>query len=203
MKAKTLALSQRGSIHWFLVGSLILMMSMTPPLMGKEMKDSGHEYWDLSQQLSWRSVTDGVMGGVSQGSMTKTERQGQSCLRLAGRVSTANNGGFIQINARLPERIRDKVSDYEGVVIRVMGNEEAYQVHLKSDNLWLPWQSYRSRFQATSDWQEIRMPFSAFEPYKTRSSLKPQRINRIGIVAIGRDFDADFCVSGVGLYKRI
>ena len=44
----------------------------------------------------WRLITDGVMGGVSSGTLKKDTIEGKPCLRLRGDVSLQNNGGFIQ-----------------------------------------------------------------------------------------------------------
>ena len=86
--------------------------------------------------------------------------------------------------------------------LQVLGNGERYNVHLRSSDLWLPWQSYRAEFVATGQWTTVRLPFSEFAPYKTGSPLRPGRLKRIGIVAIGRDFDAEVCVTGLAWYRR-
>jgi len=149
----------------------------------------------------WRLVTDGVMGGISSGTMRHEEREGRACVCLAGDVSTANNGGFIQIALDLDDDIAARAADYDGVALQVLGNGEAYNVHLRSSDLWLPWQSYRAGFVALADWSAVRLPFSGFEPYKTGSSLRPERLKRIGLVAIGRDFKADVCVADLAFYR--
>lgn len=149
----------------------------------------------------WRLVTDGVMGGVSTGEMRYEERQGKACVCLAGDVSTANNGGFIQIALDLDEDVAARAADYDGVVLRVLGNSEAYNLHLRSSDLWLPWQSYRAGFVADAAWSAVRLPFAGFEPYKTGSKLRPGRLKRIGVVAIGREFEADVCVADLAFYR--
>jgi hypothetical protein len=149
----------------------------------------------------WRLVTDGVMGGVSTGAMQHVEREGRACVCLAGDVSTANNGGFIQIALDLDKAVAARAADYDGVELQVLGNGEEYNVHLRSSDLWLPWQSYRSGFSAGTAWSAVRLPFSGFEPYKTGSTLRPERLKRVGIVAIGREFSADVCVTGLAFYR--
>ena len=125
----------------------------------------------------WRVVTDGVMGGVSRAAMLEDQSQGRSCLRLRGQVSLENNGGF------------------------VAGNGETYNLHLKTADLWFPWQSFRASFEASSEWRTVRIPFEQFEPYRTRAELDLQALRRIGIVAIGRAFEADLCVSRLVFYR--
>ena len=46
---------------------------------------------------SWRFVADGVMGGLSTGSLKREEIADRSAVRLQGRVRLEKNGGFIQV----------------------------------------------------------------------------------------------------------
>ena len=157
----------------------------------------------LIDPASWRLVTDGVMGGVSRGRLMADETAGRDCVRLSGQVSTANNGGFIQAAADLPAAAATRLDDYLGLRVTLRGNGEPYNVHLRTADLWLPWQSYRASVTATPDWQSFELPFSEFEPYKTRKALRPSRLQRVGIVAIGRDFEADVCIGELGFYRPV
>lgn len=150
---------------------------------------------------SWRLVTDGVMGGVSTGELTVDEIDKRPCLRLRGKVSTDNNGGFIQAALDLEEDLLRDASTYEGIVIEVYGNNESYNLHLRQDGLWLPWQSMRATFTSSPQWQTHYLPFAEFTPYKTGAKLKPDRLSRIGLIAIGRDFAADLCLGKIGYYR--
>jgi hypothetical protein len=149
----------------------------------------------------WRLVTDTVMGGVSNGQLTVEEIDGRPCLRLRGDVRTENNGGFIQAALDLETvRVRD-ASAFDGVVIDVYGNGETYNLHLRQDGLWLPWQAFRVSFMAPPGWQTLYLPFAQFQPHKTSDSLKRDRLKRIGVVAIGRAFYADLCIGRIGYYR--
>ena len=150
---------------------------------------------------NWQLVTDGVMGGVSQGTLTSASYQGKPCVRLRGVVSTANNGGFIQMAQSIPPADAATLDTYAGIRIVVSGNGQSYNLHLRTTDLTLPWQSYRATVVATERWQTIDLPFSEFIPYKTASQLAPTRLSRVGVVAIGRAFDADVCVADVGFYR--
>jgi D-alanyl-D-alanine dipeptidase len=66
--------------------------------------------------------------------------------------------------------------------------------------LWLPWQSYRATFQAPASWQTVQLPFAGFSPYKTGKALDLTKLERIGVLAIGRAFTADLCIGRVGFY---
>ena len=149
----------------------------------------------------WYFVSDGVMGGVSDGRLSPDLVEGRPCLRLQGEVRLDNNGGFIQGAIDIPDDVRAVIAGYTGVLVDVFGNGEAYNLHLRSRDLWLPWQSYRASFTAGPQWQTVRLPFDQFTAYRTAKALDPARLKRIGIVAIGRAFSADVCVARLGLYR--
>ncbi|MGB5454955.1 MAG: CIA30 family protein [Gammaproteobacteria bacterium] len=149
----------------------------------------------------WRLITDQVMGGRSSGVVLLDQYLGRHCLRMRGSVSTANNGGFLQIALDVGESKGIDASMFDGLVLEVAGNGEHYNVHLRTSELWLPWQSYRSDFITRSQWREIRLPFSEFEPYKTKKRFNPGKLVRIGVVAIGRQFDADLCLGKIAFYN--
>lgn len=154
-----------------------------------------------SHSGQWRLVTDQVMGGRSSGELIPDHYLGHNCLRMRGSVSTENNGGFVQLALNLAEGDEFDASRYTGLSMKVAGNGEQYNLHLRTSELWLPWQSYRADFIAEPKWREIRVPFSDFKPYRTRSRLNPAKLVRIGLVAIGRQFDADLCVGSVAFYQ--
>jgi hypothetical protein len=149
----------------------------------------------------WRIVTDGVMGGVSQGQLSVDEVEGSPCLRLRGDVNLENNGGFVQAVQDLPQDSLQNVSDYVGVLLQVYGNGEQYNLHLRTHDMWLPWQSYRATFTATNQWQTLRLPFAAFKAHRIRKALDIRQLKRIGLVAIGREFQADLCLGSIAFYK--
>jgi len=148
----------------------------------------------------WRVVTDGVMGGVSEGTLTPDRAAGRDCLRLSGDVSLRNRGGFIQAVLDLQGTGAFDASGYAGVELEIHGNDEPYNLHLRTADVWLPWQSYRVSFQAPAHWQRVRLPFSAFRGYRISKPLDTSRLRRIGVAAIGRTFRADLCIGSVYLY---
>jgi len=159
---------------------------------------------DLQATLGtqWRLITDGVMGGVSSGTLGTGQREGRNCLQLQGEVSTKNNGGFIQAALELAQSGTLDASGYAGVELDVYGNGEAYNVHFKTSRVWLPWQHYRASFMAEPGWHTVRVPFAEFEGYRIGAAFDPARLERIGIVAYGRDFMADLCIGRVALYRE-
>lgn len=150
---------------------------------------------------SWRLFTDGVMGGVSQGSLSVAAVDSRPCLRLSGDVSLDNNGGFVQMALDITEQDAGVADAYRGVLIDVYGNGETYNMHLRTAQTRLPWQSYRISFDAPPVWRTLHLPFTGFQPYRTSEALQVAELRRIGVVAIGRAFHADLCVGRVAFYR--
>lgn len=148
----------------------------------------------------WRLVTDGVMGGVSDGQLS-VDRENQDCLRLQGDVKLDNNGGFVQAALDLSKYSPQDIEKYAGLMLTVYGNNERYNVHLRTRDNWLPWQAYRATFTAAPEWKELYIPFTEFVPYRTNKALDVSRLKRIGIVAIGREFRADLCIGRIVFYR--
>ena len=86
------------------------------------------ETFEVQPETRWRFFTDGVMGGVSSGQVIFLQEDGQAFGRMTGRVSTENNGGFIQMRMDLPEGAPETTT---GVRLIVRGNDQPYFVHLR------------------------------------------------------------------------
>lgn len=149
----------------------------------------------------WRVIADTVMGGESTGQLTQTVMEGRNCLRLTGQVSLENNGGFVQASLDLSESGLLDASDYAGIEIEVYGNGEMYNLHLRTDDTRIVWQSYRASFQAQPTWLVIRLPFENFQPHRIEKPLDKRKLRRLGVVAIGRAMQADVCVARLTLYR--
>lgn len=159
---------------------------------------------DLVSSLGtqWRGVSDRVMGGVSQASVSRSSVDGRPRLHLQGDVRLENNGGFIQAALDLsPDGRPLDASDYRGIRLVVRGNGEKYSLHLRTPDNARPWQSYRAEFTAGTDWQSIDLPFDDFAPYRLETPLDTTRLKRLGLVAIGRAFSADIMVSSIRFYR--
>jgi hypothetical protein len=150
---------------------------------------------------NWEFVADTVMGGVSTGQVQHVEIAGRSAARLTGDVSLENNGGFVQMAFNLAsDGGALDVSEFTGLEIEVYGNGEAYDLRLRTDQLTRPWQSFRTVFTAPPRWTTVRIPFSDIQPNKTDLSFDAKGLRRIGILAIGRAFEADVAVSAIRFY---
>ncbi len=146
----------------------------------------------------WRLLTDQVMGGVSEGTIVRDIVAGRVAIRMRGDVSLANNGGFVQMALDLsPDGEAVDASGWSGVELEVFGDGQAYNVHLRTDALTRPWQSYRQTFTAPAEWRTLRLPFEAFIPHRTDAPLDSRRLRRIGVVAIGRAVSVDLALGGL------
>lgn len=145
----------------------------------------------------WRFFADTVMGGRSTGQV-EFNTGGGAYARLTGDVTTANNGGFIQIRRELTS----VPADTQGVRLVVRGNGERYFVHLRTSGTILPWQYYQAGFATTSGWREVRLPLASFERSGRFLGKTPKAssLKSIGIVAFGRDHKADIEIREVGFY---
>jgi len=114
-------------------------------------------------------------------------------------VSTANNGGFIQVRTVISEQlIKQKV----GIKLKVKGNGQEYFLHIRTSNTRLPWHYYQQGFDTTNSWSEIKLPFETFSKSSAllRPTLNPELIKTIGIVAYGKDHLADVSVIELEFY---
>jgi len=102
------------------------------------------ENFEFQPEARWSFFTDRVMGGVSTGQATFVSENGDLYAHMTGKVSTENNGGFIQIRMELPNAAPEGSS---GVRLLVRGNDQRYFVHLRTRGTMLPWQYYQAGFE--------------------------------------------------------
>lgn len=150
----------------------------------------------------WEYVSDMVMGGISTGKIQSEKIRGRTATRLTGHVSLENNGGFVQMAFDLmPDGQNFNAAGWTGIELDVIGNLENYDCRLRTDLLERPWQSYRTSLLAPGTWAPLQLPFIEFQPHRTTLPLNLTRIRRIGVLAIGREFEADVAVSSVRLFR--
>jgi hypothetical protein len=150
----------------------------------------------------WEFIADTVMGGVSTGAVTQEVFAGRDATVLRGEVSLENNGGFVQMAFDLHADGADEdARAWDGIEATIWGNGETYDVRLRTAQLTRPWQSFRTDIQTQEEWQTVRIPFAAFTPHRVEAALDASCLRRIGIVAIGHEFNAVVAVSSIGFYK--
>jgi hypothetical protein len=157
-----------------------------------------HDF-NTNAQGQWSYVSDQVMGGVSEGSLIFSQVESQTYAHMKGNVSTENNGGFIQFRTDVKNIDKEQVN---GIYLNVRGNGEKYYIHLRTSGTIMPWHYYASDFFAGKKWQTIKLPLDSFLPSSAwlRKSVKPTRIKSLGVVAFGRDYEADIQVAEIGFY---
>jgi len=156
---------------------------------------------DLNLTPNWEYVADTVMGGVSRGQAREEVVAGRPATRLTGTVSLDNDGGFVQIAFDLADGATFDASAYIGIALDVFGNGETYDLRLRTDALTRPWQSFRTDFVAPTEWTTVQLPFDAFQAHRTDASFDAARLRRIGVLAIGREMQADIAVGAIRLYR--
>lgn len=151
----------------------------------------------------WRMISDQVMGGVSKGHVLRQTELQSVCDCLQGTVSLENNGGFIQmqLDLGLSTGLSRPFEQYDGIFIELMGRPHGYNLHFKSSQLWMPWQSFRKRVEVTDQWQRFFIPFAEFEGHRTFSVFNPAKATKFAILAIGEAFEAKVCVRRFGVYR--
>ena len=129
----------------------------------------------------WRSINDGVMGGLSSSAMTRQE----GGALFEGVVSLENNGGFASVRSRPEEH---DLSAFDGIALRVRGDGKTYSVRLRTSAAF-DGVSYQTTAETVAgEWTELRLPFSAFRPvFRGRQvpghpELDPARIKTFGLL---------------------
>ncbi|MBJ6722702.1 CIA30 family protein [Bacillus sp. PR5] len=84
----------------------------------------------------------------------------------------------------------------------IRGNDQRYFVHLRTRGTILPWQYYQAGFEVNGSWTEVRLPFTDFAPSGPllRDVPRAEGLTSVGIVAYGRNHDADISVQELGFY---
>lgn len=149
----------------------------------------------------WALISDRVMGGVSSGAMSREVVAGRAAIRMTGGVSLDNNGGFLQVAVDLGAAGAEiDARHWTGIRLDVFGNDQVYNLHLRTSDIRRPWESYRKSFHAPSRWTTVFLPFDKFTPHRTERPLNLARLRRVGVVAIGREFEADISIADIRFY---
>lgn len=141
--------------------------------------DSQNILFDFNEDSSlssWVVVDDGVMGGLSKGSITLNEN---GHAEFKGYVTTENNGGFSSIRYNFTNR---NVSNYTHVVLKLKGDKKNYQFRLKKSKYDRA--SYITTFKTSGDWEEIRIPLIDFYPSFRGYRLKRPNYDSTGMEEI-------------------
>jgi monofunctional biosynthetic peptidoglycan transglycosylase len=134
------------------------------------------------EDLQWRIVNDGVMGGLSQSSFEITA-DGTGVFK--GEVSLENRGGFASVRS-FPAAL--SLNNYSGLRLRVRGDGKTYRLRLRTDDRW-DGVVYDASFQTQADrWIEVDVSFARFVPrFRGRRvtqapALEPSNIQQVGFL---------------------
>ena len=149
----------------------------------------------------WQYISDQTMGGVSNGQAVLDKEGDMIFARLTGNVSTANNGGFIQIrtNFSFVDLINTN-KDLKGVLLNTKGNGETYHIFIRTSEDRSYRDFYSATFTANDKWEIVDLPFTKFKHRYSNKSLDGNDIRTFGIVAYGRNFYSDVSVSEIIFY---
>ncbi len=133
----------------------------------------------------WRTINDGVMGGVSSSTMSISD----GVATFSGVVSLENNGGFASVRS-LPAG--HELGGFDGVVLRLRGDGKRYAFRLRTTDRF-DGPSYQAMIRPEADvWSELVIPFGEFEPvYRGRpvpghEPLDPSRVRTFGFLISGK-----------------
>lgn len=171
----------------------ILSMVLILSLMQQSLASEHSEYTTKSEMIlfnfespgdlnEWRIVNDGVMGGLSQSSITLTE---DKTAVFQGTVSLENNGGFS--STRTSPRLYN-LTNNKGIAVHFRGDGKGYQLRLRTDDRF-DGISYRYHFNTKSnEWKTIRVAFEDFVPVfrgrvlKDVEPIAPNKIQQVGFL---------------------
>jgi len=150
---------------------------------------------------SWRGFSDQVMGGISDAAFGQDTIGGKVCARMTGNVTRESNGGFIQMALYFgADDAELDASGYKGIELLVYGNNEDYNLHVRTADCGWYDESYRVTFFVEPKWQTVRIGWEQFQPNGISTPLDTSRINRVAILGWMREFRADIGLAEISLY---
>ncbi|MEQ9096051.1 MAG: CIA30 family protein [Phycisphaerales bacterium] len=130
----------------------------------------------------WRTVVDGVMGGLSTGRVSSPQ---SGVMRFSGDLSLENNGGFSQVRTAVDG------ADFEGaqgIEVEVRGDGRTYKFDVRLSNVRMMAGAYQQDFKTTEGtWETVRLPFEGFRLYSFgrlvsgAPEIIPTNIESIGV----------------------
>lgn len=129
----------------------------------------------------WKTVNDGVMGGISDGRFKITQ---EGALDFFGSLSLENNGGFASVRTR-KAKLDFQSGDILVARVRGDGRQYAWNLYVPSWRIAFAWRAF---FNTKKDeWVEIRTPLAAFRATSFGREMKnrrldPAKVNGLGII---------------------
>ena len=157
------------------------------------------DFNQINSNNDWEFISDQVMGGVSSGKFEILNEKDISFMRITGKVSLENNGGFIQVRKKINIRLKQSIKK---IKLTSRGNLSDYFIHIRTKYTLLPWQYYQLKFKVSNKWETNNLNISSF---KRSGSLLPKVINpknikSIALVAFGREHDVELDIAEIRLF---
>ena len=130
-----------------------------------EAAPDANETWEVRLNLTenddvakFRSLNDGVMGGMSDGFMAR--RTGNDGGSFMGNISLERNGGFASVRAMVDEN----AGDFDGVYIEAKTStpEKKFLFILKDEDCLREQINFKVNFKVGSEYARVKIPFAAF-----------------------------------------
>lgn len=144
------------------------------------------DFADAESAASWQLINDGVMGGLSIGTL-RSEPQGYAVFE--GEVSFENNGGFASVRC-LPREFG--IAGAEALLIEVLGDGKVYKLNLRTDDSF-DGVNYQARFHPPAGvWSVSRLATADFlptwrgRPVPDAPPLELSRLRQIGLMIADR-----------------
>ena len=125
----------------------MLVMSCAQSSSTAMSTENKHIDFGSSMVEPWRSINDGVMGGLSEGEIAWKD----TVMLWSGQTSLENNGGFASI--RGPWEHHD-LRAMNRAIIRCRGNGGPFKMTLETSQRW--WMPYAyTSFNPNDNWQDV------------------------------------------------
>lgn len=153
-----------------------------PPQSKEKTTNMLIDFTDKKAGHQMNVVNDGVMGGLSQGTIEMTQNDS---LLFKGNISLQNNGGFSSF--RIGGKLWD-LSAWKGVEILVKGDGRTYGLRATTDETFLRSSvSFTADFKTVKDeWVKLQIPFSkmkaSWRGRKLDRNFDPAQIKGLGII---------------------
>jgi len=181
--------------------STTLLLAMSLGTIQAQQEKSLADFKTEATTLSWRTINDTVMGGISKGDSFVTEA---SHLIFKGNISLENNGGFSSIRTFGHSF---NLSDYDGVELMVKGDGRKYFLTSRSNGkrmlaFWSPIQPEKD------EWVKVKIPFQTFYATSFGRRIPGLKLDMKDITSLGfmmydkKPGDFQLEVKSIKVYKN-